>query len=193
MKEKYIILRENLTKEFEKVNSISLTTDLWSNRQMRSYIGITGHYTLNWKMNSVMVACHRFQGRHSAGNLYGVFQGLVVSYKISNKISSIITDNAANMIKAFSLPGYINTYQESDDCESEDNDENHSEPIFDHKDGVLDLLPSTRSSYLAHTIQLVVKDSMNNAGVFTKVIRIQGIDNCIICSQINYCRRNTRR
>ena len=101
-------MRENLTKEFEKVHSLSLTTDLWSNRQMRSYIGITGHYILNWRMNSVMVACHRFQGRHTACNiLYEVFQDIVVSYKISNKISSIITDNALNMVKAFSLPGYI--------------------------------------------------------------------------------------
>ena len=70
IKEKYIKMRENLTKEFEKVHNLSLTTDLWSNRQMRSYIGITGHYILNWRMNSVMVACHRFQGRHTACNIY---------------------------------------------------------------------------------------------------------------------------
>ena len=170
IKEKYIKMRENLTKEFEKVHNLSLTTDLWSNRQMRSYIGITGHYILNWRMNSVMVACHRFQGRHTACNIYEVFQDIVASYKISNKISSIITDNASNMVKAFSLPGYINTYQESDISESEDDNDDHSEDIFDYEDDVLDLLPPTRSSCFAHTLQLVVKDGLKNAGVFTKVV-----------------------
>ena len=117
-----------------------------------------------------MVECHRFQGRHSACNTYEVFQSLVVLYKISNKISSIITDKASNMVKAFILPGYKNTtYQESDGSESEDDNDNHSEQIFDYED-VLELLPLTRSSCFAHTLQLVVKYRLNNAGVFTKVI-----------------------
>ena len=75
------------------------------------------------------------------------------------------------MVKAFSLPGYINTtYQESDGSESEDDNDNHSEQFFDYEEDVLELLPPTRSSCFAHTLQLVVKDGLNNAGVFTKVI-----------------------
>ena len=169
IKEKYIILRENLTKEFEKVHSVSLTTDLWSNRQMRSYIGITGHYILNWRMNSVMGHVIDFKGdiRHAIYIVYMKYSKVlvVVSYKICNKISSIITDNASNMVKAFSLSGYINTYQESDGSESEDDNDNHSEQIFDYEEDVLDLLLPTRSSCFAHTLQLVVKDGLNNASL----------------------------
>ena len=50
------------------------------------------------------------------------------------------------MVKAFSLPGYINIYQESDNNESEFDKDDHSEHIFDYEDDVLELLSPTRSS-----------------------------------------------
>ena len=76
--------------------------------------------------------------RHVISIIY--FKVLLVSYKIGNKISSIITDNASNMIKAFSLLGYINTHQESDD-----NDDNR-EHILDYEDDVLNLLATSSNS-----------------------------------------------
>ena len=53
---------------------------------MRSYIGITGHYTEleNGFCNGGMSSLSR---EHSACNIYEVIQDIVVSYKISNKIS----------------------------------------------------------------------------------------------------------
>ena len=38
--------------------------DLWTNRQMRSFSGITAHFILNWQMESVILGCTRFKGHH---------------------------------------------------------------------------------------------------------------------------------
>lgn len=33
---------------------------------MRGFIGITGHFILNWQLESVMIVCKRVKGRHTA-------------------------------------------------------------------------------------------------------------------------------
>ena len=169
---KYRKIHENIAKKVEQVSSITLTTDLWSNRQMKSYIGITGHFILDWKINSIMVACHRFSGRHSACNIYDKFQEIIASFEINNKISTIITDNAYNMVNAFSLPGFDTLQQESDQSDSEDDIENYGDPNFELEDDALALLPPVRNSCFAHTLQLVVKDGLNKADIFSKVSTI---------------------
>ena len=169
--EKSIEIHEQLMKKLEQVKSIALTTDLWSNRQMKSYIGITGHFILNWQMNSIMLACHRFSGRHTACNIFEIFQEIIASFEINNKISSIITDNAYNMVNAFSnfsLPGFVCQQEEFDNSDIED--DGFIEPNFHFEDDVLALLPPIRNSCFAHTLQLVVKDGLSNADMFTKVI-----------------------
>jgi hypothetical protein len=73
-----------------------------------------------------MLACKRFKGRHTAENIRHEYEEMVSSYEIGNKITTIVTDNASNMTKAFnfSLPGYIEeVYQTSpDDDVSDDTD-----------------------------------------------------------------------
>ena len=41
---KYDKLKAEIKSQLSSVKAINLTIDLWSNRQMRSFIGITGHY-----------------------------------------------------------------------------------------------------------------------------------------------------
>ena len=122
-------------------------------------------------MNSIMVACHRFSGRHTACNIFEIFQEIIASFEIYNKISSIITDNAYNMMNAFSnfsLPGFVCQQEEFDNSDIED--DSFIDPNFHFEDDVLALLPPIRNSCFAHTLQLVVKDGLSNADMFTKVI-----------------------
>jgi hypothetical protein len=73
-----------------------------------------------------MLACKRFKGRHTAENIRHEYEEMVSSYEIGHKITTIVTDNASNMIKDFnfSLPGYVeDVYQTSpDDDVSDDTD-----------------------------------------------------------------------
>ena len=78
---------------------------MWSNRQMRSYLGMTAHCIIDWKMHSFMLACKRFTGRHTADNILQEYEEISF-YNIPDKVSDIVTDNASNMMCTFSLPGF---------------------------------------------------------------------------------------
>lgn len=99
------LIESNLKHQMLQDSDISLTIDLWSSRDMRSFIGITGHFVKNFVLESVMVACKRFKGRHTAENIYEMYEDILSKYNLGSGISTIITDNAANIVKAFTLPG----------------------------------------------------------------------------------------
>ena len=67
--EKSVEVKNDLTHQLKMAQDVCVTIDLWSNRQMKSFIGITGHYILDWTLKSVMLACKRFKGKHTADNI----------------------------------------------------------------------------------------------------------------------------
>ena len=81
--------RERVLAKLAQAQSVCLT------------IGITGHCIINWTMESVMLACKRFTGRHTAENIRQQYEETVASFDIAEKITNIVTDNASNMTKAF--------------------------------------------------------------------------------------------
>ena len=58
----YLKVESNLREKLNSVEHICLTLDLWSNRQMRGFLGMTGHFILNWKLESVIISCKRVRG-----------------------------------------------------------------------------------------------------------------------------------
>ena len=144
---------------------ICLTVDLRSSQDMRSFMGITSHFTVDYTLQSVMLACRQFHGSHTADKIYEVFEEIVSVFDINSRISTIVTDNAASMVKAFSLPGSESLCVCSD--EEDDQDDGLEEVVVAD---VLDYLPSHRSPCFAHTLQLVVKDSLEQAGQLKNVI-----------------------
>lgn len=146
-----------------------LTTDLWSNRQMRSYIGITCHFITNkWELESVMLACKRVMDNHTAENISIWYEEVVAEFSISEKVKHIVTDSASNMKKAFLtvLPGYdedvTDDHDDDDDTEPDDCEANGSN---------LDNVTFTHHSCFAHVMQLVIKDGLKNAGHLGSVIK----------------------
>lgn len=57
-------LHEDLKSTFKDVDSMSLTLDIWSDRQMRGFLGFTAHYTVKGKtaLQSTVLAVDRFKG-----------------------------------------------------------------------------------------------------------------------------------
>ncbi|CAC5383208.1 unnamed protein product [Mytilus coruscus] len=83
---------------------------MWSNRQMRDFLGMTGHFILNWKLESVMISCKRVRGRHTADKIRQEYEETLAIYEISEKVRNVVTDNAANEKKAFNFsPGFPDT------------------------------------------------------------------------------------
>jgi hypothetical protein len=111
-----------------------------------------------------MLACRRFKGRHTAENIAQYFDETITSHDISHKIVTTVTDNAANVVKAMSLPGFENTYSLEKD-EDEDEEDELSEMEDFQKDILLD-----HDTCFSHTIQLVVKDGLDEIGATNTVL-----------------------
>jgi len=153
-----------------KVSSVCETIDLWTNRQMRSYLGITGQYVQEYKLVSAMFACKRFKGRHTAESIYSNYVDVLKTFNITNKVSYIISDNASNMTKAFTLPGFQEpTVADTDTDYDSDSDITSDDAALEPSEDMFDFLPEHQPCF-AHTLQLCVKDGMNDAGTLRKVI-----------------------
>ena len=142
---------------------IHLTIDLWSNRQMRSYLGITGHYiSEEWDLESVMLGCNHIIGRHTSENI-------VSEFGISSKVKQV-TDSGANIKKAFrslQLLGYDKDKQsdtEDEDCEPEDKGEEDDCTLTTVHNTLGSEATIEHQACFAHTLQLVVKDGLAKVG-----------------------------
>ncbi|KAL3048812.1 hypothetical protein OYC64_008317 [Pagothenia borchgrevinki] len=104
------------------LNHVSVTVDIWSDRKMRGFLGVTAHYLEQdeerIELKSNLLACDRFKGSHTAERICEQFEAICDEYSIKNKIDYIISDNAANMRKAFTV--CFPTEQEDEDVDEED-------------------------------------------------------------------------
>lgn len=171
--EKSSEIRENVKAVLKKAESVCLTIDLWSSRQMRGFLGITGHFILDWAMKSVMICCKRFKGRHTSENIRQEYEEVISSFEVGDKIATIVSDNAANMIKAFSLPGYESEPSEKKgadtDSSDDDSDDDEIKDSCEKETFIADCLP-THSRCYAHSLQLVVKDGLKECSPHLKTI-----------------------
>ena len=171
IKERHALLHNKVEHLAKSAQSICLTIDLWTNRQMKSFIGITGHMLINYSLHSVLFACNRVKGRHTAANILSHYEEVVASFNIGHKIAAVITDNASNMVAAFSLPGFQHedSSDNSEDNTDSDIEDTDSDNIVD-TDSVLEYLPTTHERCLPHTLQLIVKDGLAEATQMKKTI-----------------------
>lgn len=132
---------------------------------MKGFMGITGHYILDWCLKSVMISCSRFRRRHVSENIHSEYEEVIASYRLTNKISYIVSDNAANMVKAFNyaLSGYDLEKEEQSDDENDESDE------FDD-DLADDICFPKHTRCYAHTLQLVVRDGLKECGKSQKKV-----------------------
>ena len=153
-------IREMLTKILIKVSELSITVDIWSNRQMRSFIGFTAPFISNWKLKTAMLACKKFKGCHTADNIMTLYQEILIlnDFDIFYKVTHITIDNASNRLKAFSIPGYnknvaisTNIETHSSDSESDKEDQVSFNILCNN---VFDFLPKHDECF-AHTFNLL--------------------------------------
>jgi len=82
------------------VEAVCLTTDGWTSRSNQSFISVTAHFidpkneTL---VSSVLLGCIDFDEKHTSDNLARFLRNIVDEWNLSNKLTAVITDNAANI------------------------------------------------------------------------------------------------
>ena len=71
---------------------ICLTLDIWTNRQIRSYLGMTARFIIDFTLKSVMSPCPYFRGSHKGEDILLHFTEIVRAFGITGKVDNIVTD-----------------------------------------------------------------------------------------------------
>src|SRR6266542_2979416 len=83
----------------ETARNISLTTDFWSSRAKHGYLGVTATWiTPDLKIKNVMLEINYIPSPHTAVVIADSLHKIISDWKLEDRISSITTDNGANMV-----------------------------------------------------------------------------------------------
>uniref|UniRef100_A0A4W5RNX8 HAT C-terminal dimerisation domain-containing protein n=1 Tax=Hucho hucho TaxID=62062 RepID=A0A4W5RNX8_9TELE len=163
--------RSKLKTQLSNTDHVLVTVDIWSDRKMRGFLGVTVHCMAKdgarIQLKSNLLACDRFKGPHTAKIICEQFEPICDEYSIKDQLDYIISDNAANMRKAFMV------------CFPIEQEEVHDEDHLDHPELWNDLTledqqtvdaaiaKKQRLQCFAHTLQLVVGDGLKESKVMT--------------------------
>jgi len=79
----------------------SITTDLWTSCAQNGYIGITLHYlTDQMELRDILLCVESIKYPHTGSHIRETIKVKLKEFNLINKITSVITDNGSNMIKA---------------------------------------------------------------------------------------------
>ena len=103
--QKYATGEEKLKSLFANIHDLSATIDIWSDRRMRGFMGITVHWMdkHTFEMHMACLAVIRIKGSHTGLNILEHFDNVMLKFNIKCKAVRIVSDGAANMRKAFEL------------------------------------------------------------------------------------------
>uniref|UniRef100_A0A4W6C0P2 HAT C-terminal dimerisation domain-containing protein n=1 Tax=Lates calcarifer TaxID=8187 RepID=A0A4W6C0P2_LATCA len=156
------VCRRTLTSKTEReqqsnTDHVSVTVDIWSDRKMRGFLGVTVHWiekeAERIQLKSNLLACEHFQGSHTAERICDQFESICDEYNIKHKLDYIISDNAANMQKAFTV------------CFPSEQEDGDDGDHLDDPELWCDLTLEDQQTCFAHTLQLVVGDSLKETKV----------------------------
>lgn len=140
--------------------------DIWSSRRMRGFIGVSLSYIHNHKMETRLVSMKRFMGSHTAENIADVYQNIIKRFASQTTVVGIVTDNAANMVKAFPKP-IVGTEAVENDIEEQEvagDEVNRHLPIdWELLEQEQDCPLPVRYACMAHTLQLVIQSAFTEA------------------------------
>ncbi|XP_071058480.1 E3 SUMO-protein ligase ZBED1-like isoform X2 [Pseudochaenichthys georgianus] len=96
---KYVRERNKAIADMQKVAAVSLTSDMWTSINRDAYLAVTCHFVDDsTRLNCVLLGVQPFPRTHTAENLAGVKASLVEEWGITDKVTGLVTDGAANMI-----------------------------------------------------------------------------------------------
>lgn len=92
----------------EDADYVNVTTDIWSSRNLGSYIGVTGQWAskANGELKIRCLAVWSMTGSHTGENIDTYLKTVFTEYGISTKVFVILRDNASNMARAMFIGGY---------------------------------------------------------------------------------------
>ncbi|CAG9840967.1 unnamed protein product [Diabrotica balteata] len=87
---------------------ITLSTDSWTSINTEGYVAVTAHFiATDWQYYGCLLSCFKYDGRHTVENIARELRRVADEWSISDKVYAITTDNAANIIAAVKITGWV--------------------------------------------------------------------------------------
>ncbi|XP_064488570.1 E3 SUMO-protein ligase ZBED1-like [Ornithodoros turicata] len=103
----YNKVSEVVRKELQDVTSVCIKTDSWTSLNAESFIAVTAHFiNSRCELKRVLLDCYRYDLRHTAENLASELKRILAEWGIFEKVTAIVSDNAANVTAAVRLCGW---------------------------------------------------------------------------------------
>ncbi|XP_074552409.1 uncharacterized protein LOC141809329 [Halichoeres trimaculatus] len=122
LESEYTKMESELKKTFEGLSYISTTADIWTGHN-RSFMGVTAHWInpATLQRQKAALACKRLKGRHTYDVIASEIDQIHSLYGVSTKVTTTVTDNGSNFVKAFRVyqPEHLNDSDDDDDHDDE--------------------------------------------------------------------------
>lgn len=103
----YESTRDDALEQVKKTSAVCLTTDCWTSVNNTSFMAVTAHIlNENMEFKSYCLECTEFSDRHTAQNIADRLKLIASTWNIENKVTAIVSDNAANIIAGIRQTGY---------------------------------------------------------------------------------------
>lgn len=77
------LLLRNLKEELNSIEFVSITVDLWTDRKMRSFIGVTAHFlTKSFELKYVVLACRNIVVAHTGENIKNELKKIIDGFNL---------------------------------------------------------------------------------------------------------------
>ncbi|XP_021707818.1 zinc finger BED domain-containing protein 4 isoform X2 [Aedes aegypti] len=98
-------MRQLMRKKLQAQPHICLTTDIWTEMMhMKSYLGVTGHFVHENKIESCMLGVVLFDDSKTGENIADTLKHICDQWEITeNKVLMVVTDQGANIMKGVKL------------------------------------------------------------------------------------------
>ena len=170
-------VQDQLSDKLSKSKYVALTIDIWTDRRMHSFLGVTFHIFRNCRAFSGLLSFKVITGSHTGVKIAEELTRIIDDNSIKEKLFFVVSDNASNMRKAFDVMqsfNYANPETSSDLSETDVDDagEGVSDDSLwlDLNDAdaaevsyVLDSHSTERLPCFSHSLQLVVRDGLDKA------------------------------
>lgn len=102
--EKYDALSTVMKNKLCCVEDLTLTSDIWSDLQMRSYLGVTAHFGIGIEYHSITLGVYHLDERHTSEYIAQMLTKTCEEWGLcTDQVTAVVTDNAANMVKAVEI------------------------------------------------------------------------------------------
>ena len=92
---------EDVKLQLDDAVDITVTSDIWTSRKTEGYLTLTAHFiSFSWELRAVVLNTLRIRDSHTGEKIASEIRSALEHWGISHKVSTIVTDNATNMISA---------------------------------------------------------------------------------------------